>query len=250
MYPTDKEAKAIIRAIGKKMSDSRFVTANDGNITIRVSDDAVWATPTGVNKGDLTDEMLIKISIRDGSVLEGTWKPTSELQMHLNAYRTDDAIMSTAHAHPLNLSILACAGIELDLPTTPAAACISGRVPVIPYCCSGSRALAESIIPYVRKYHVVNLGNHGPIAWGKTPYEAWYRLEDAEASAKLAMELVHLGRVRPLNREQVLELYRFHKIDIQPEAHVAAYEGNENQEPAIPFTEFFASLMRPQEGGK
>ena len=56
------------------MIDSRFVTANDGNITIRVSDDAVWATPTGVNKGDLTDEMLIKISIRDGSVLEGTWE--------------------------------------------------------------------------------------------------------------------------------------------------------------------------------
>ena len=244
MYPTDKEAKTIIIAIGKKMSEARFVTANDGNITIRVEDDAVWAPPTGVNKADLTEDKLIKVRISDGAVLEGTWKPTSELQMHLNAYRTDDSIMSTAHAHPLNLSVLACSGIELDLPSTPAAVCISGRVPVVPYCCSGSRELAESIIPYVKKYHVVNLGNHGPISWGKSPWEAWYRLEDAEASAKLAMELARLGRVRPLNRAQVQELFDFHHIDIQPEAYVAAYEGTENQEPCIPFSSYFAQLMK------
>lgn len=243
MYPTEKEAKEIIIAIGKKMSEARFVTANDGNITIRVDDDAVWATPTGVNKGDLTEDKLIKVKISDGSVLEGTWKPTSELQMHLNAYRTDNEIVSTAHAHPLNLSVLACSGIELDLPSTPAAVCISGRVPVIPYCCSGTKALADSIIPYVKKYHVVNLGNHGPIAWGKNPWEAWYRLEDAEASAKLAMELVKLGRMRPLNSEQVKELFNFHSIDIESEAYAAAYEGEENQQPGVPFSEIFSDLI-------
>lgn len=44
-YPSDQEAIELILSIGKKMSDSRFVAANDGNITVRVSDDAVWATP-------------------------------------------------------------------------------------------------------------------------------------------------------------------------------------------------------------
>lgn len=243
MYPTDREAKELIISIGKKMSAEGFVSANDGNITIRVSDEAVWATPTGVNKGEITEDQLIKIRISDGKVLEGSWKPTSELVMHLNAYRTDNEIVSTAHAHPLNLTILACAGIELDLPSTPAAACISGRVPVIPYACSGSVKLAESVIPYVKKYHVVNLANHGPIAWGKSPKEAWYRLEDAEACARLALELVRIGRFRPLNSAQVKELQTFHKIDITPEATVAAYSGEENQEPAIPFTQFFKQLF-------
>lgn len=239
MYPTDKEAKELILSIGKKMSDSRFVTANDGNLTVRCGEDAVWVTPTGVNKGELTEEMLIKVRISDGKILEGTWKPTSETLMHLNVYRADDTIVSTAHAHPLNLCVLACAGIELDLPSNPAAVCISGRIPVVPYECSGSVALAESVIPYVKKYHVVNLGNHGPIAWGKTPKEAWYRLEDAEASAKLALELVKLGRVRPLNSAQVQELFAFHHVDITQEATVRKYEGDENQQKAIPFTEFF-----------
>lgn len=244
MYLNDKEAKELILQIGKKMSESRFVTANDGNITIRVGKNEVWATPTGVNKGELTEEMLIKAQISDGKIIEGTWKPTSELEMHLNAYRTDDEIVSTAHAHPLNLSILACAGIELDLPTTPAASCVSGCVPVIPYVCSGTKELADSIIPYVKKYRVVNLGNHGPISWGKSPKEAWYRLEDAEASAKLALELVKLGRFRPLNTEQVQELFRFHHVDITPEATVSKYEGNENQQEAIKFTDYFKDLFK------
>lgn len=244
MYLTDKEAKELIISIGKKMSEARFVTANDGNITVRVEEDAVWATPTGVNKGDLTEDKLIKVRISDSKVLEGTWAPTCELEMHLNAYRADNQIVSTAHAHPINLCILACAGIELDLPTTPAACCISGRVPVIPYECSGSKALAKSIIPYVKKYHVVNLGNHGPIAWGKTPNEAWYRLEDAEASARLALELVKLGRIRPLNSDQVQELFAFHHIDITPQATVAAYEGKDNQEKPILFTDYFKQIFK------
>lgn len=169
MYPSDKEAKALILEIGQKMSSSGFVAANDGNISVRCSEDAVWITPTGVNKGELKEEMLIKVRISDSAILEGTWKPTSETEMHLNAYRTDNEIVSTAHAHPLNCSILACAGIELDLPTTLSAVCISGRIPVIPYCCSGSKELAECIIPYVKKYHVVNLANHGPIAGARLP---------------------------------------------------------------------------------
>ena len=238
MYPSDKEAKALILTIGKKMSAAGFVTANDGNITIRVEDDAVWATPTGVNKGDMTEDMLLKVRISDGAVLEGTWKPTSELTMHLNAYRADNEVVSTAHAHPLNLCILACAGLELDLPTTPAAVCICGRVPVIPYCCSGSAMLAESILPYVKKYHVVNLANHGPIAWGKKPLEAWYRLEDAEACAHLALEVARLGRLRPLNSQQMQEVVDFHKIDIAPEALHTANDNWENQEPAMSFSEY------------
>jgi len=244
MYLSDKEAKELILSIGRKMSETRFVTANDGNLTIRVADDAVWATPTGVNKGDLTEDMLIKARISDGAIIEGTWKPTCELQMHLNVYRTDDSIVSTAHAHPLNLTVLACAGIELDLPSCPASACISGRIPVAPYSAFGSPELAESVIPYVKDYHMVNLANHGPIAWGKAPREAWYRLEDGEASAKLALELVKLGRLRPLSTDQLQELFAGDRFGITEKSSLSGTDTTDNQEPAIPFTQYFNELMQ------
>lgn len=244
MYISDKEAKALIIDIGKKMHDGGYVTANDGNITVRTAEDEVWATPTGVNKGDLTEDKLLRVRISDSKILEGTWKPTSELEMHLNVYRADNEIMSTAHAHPLYLSTLACAGIELDMPSTPAACAISGRVPVIPYCCSGSKELAESVIPYVKDYHVVNLGNHGALAWGKNPHEAWFRLEDGEASAHLAILLLQIGRVRPLNRAQLQELFAFHHVPMTEVGTVNLVDSNANQEPAIPFTEYFRQIIQ------
>ena len=244
MYLTDKEAKELIIDIGRKMVQSSFVTANDGNITVRVGENAVWATPTGVNKGDLTEDKLIKAAIDTGEVLEGTWKPTTEMEMHLNVYRTDNEIVSTAHAHPLNLSVFACAGIELDLPSTPAACAISGRVPVVPFHCSGTKALAESIIPYVNLYNVVNLANHGPIAWGRQPREAWFRLEDAEASARLALKLLEIGKFRPISAGQVQEIFSFHHIRMTDAATVCAYKTTDNQEAGIPFTQLLAQTAR------
>ena len=243
MYPSDREAKELILEIGRKMSDTSFVTANDGNISIRCGVNEVWITPTGVNKGELKDEMLIKMRISDSTILEGTWKPTSETEMHLNAYRTDNEIVSTVHAHPLHCSILACAGLELDLPTTLSAVCICGRIPVIPYCCSGTKELAECIIPYVKKYHVVNLANHGPMAWGKSPREAWYRLENAEASARLALALVSLGRLRPISGDQITEALAFHKVDMTPEGTVQRTYSTANLEPAIPFSEYMRQVF-------
>ena len=244
MYPTNEEAKKLIIDIGRKMHETRMVTANDGNITVRVGDDEIWATPTGVNKGDLTEDMLIRVRISDSKILEGTWKPTSELEMHLNVYRADNEIMSTAHAHALYLSVLACAGIELDLPTTPAACAISGRVPVVPYRTTGGMELAECIIPYVKDYHVINLGNHGPLAWGKTPNEAWFRLEDAEASAHLAVLLMQIGRVRPLNKAQLEDLFVSHNIPMTEAGTVMCTDSNANQEPAIPFSEYCKEIIK------
>ena len=109
---------------------------------------------------------------------------------------------------------------------------------------SGSKELAESIIPYVKDYHVVNLGNHGPLAWGKAPNEAWFRLEDAEASAHLAVLLMQIGRVRPLNKDQLQQLFAFHHVPMTEAGTVQLIDSNANQEPAISFSEYYKEIIK------
>lgn len=230
MFMSISEAKELVISIGKRMYEKQFVSANDGNITIRVGADMVVATPTGVSKGFLTPDMLLVVNF-DGKVMEGKYKPTSEISMHLNIYKSNNEIQSTCHAHSLYMTALACAGLELDMPTTPAAACIVGRVPVAPYACPGSKELAESVIPYVNRYHMVNLANHGPIAWGRTPIEAWYRLESAESAASLAVLLKYtIGKQRPLSKDQLEEAIHFHHADISREALVSGSEVTDNDQ--------------------
>ena len=231
-YPSEQEAKELICAIGKKMYDHQFVSANDGNITIRVGENKIIATPTGVSKGDLRPGMLLKTDL-NGNILEGTWKPTSELPMHLRIYKENDEVMSTAHAHPCFLNVFANMGLELDLSITPATAAISGRIPVAPYRNPGSSELADSVAPYVKDYNVLLLANHGPIAWGKTPIEAWFTLEDAEAYAKMA--LIHkfiVGGYRPITRGQIECLAQTHDLVINPKRLVNAPEESSNGNPA------------------
>ncbi|MEN6482978.1 MAG: class II aldolase/adducin family protein [Anaerolineaceae bacterium] len=233
MYISDKEAKELICTIGQKMYQRQFVSANDGNLTIRVGENAIIATPTGISKGDLTLDKLLKVDFA-GNILEGTYKPTSELPMHLRIYKENNEIQSTAHAHPTFLNCIANLGAEMDLPLTPATAAISGRIPVAPYCNPGSEDLADSVAPYVHDFCVVLLANHGPIAWGHTPVEAFYILEDAEAYAKMAIiQKYILKDYRPVSRSQIQELAETHGITINPKRFVNAPETTNNTEPSI-----------------
>ena len=62
-----------------------FAAANDGNISVRTGKNEVWTTPSGVSKGFMTEEMLVKTDL-DGNVIAGSMKPSSELKMHLEIY--------------------------------------------------------------------------------------------------------------------------------------------------------------------
>jgi len=78
------ELKKMIIEIGRRIWVRGFVAANDGNITVKINDDEILTTPTGVSKGFMTPDMIIKMSI-DGKVLSSSskYKPSSEVKMHL-----------------------------------------------------------------------------------------------------------------------------------------------------------------------
>ena len=66
-YPTDAEARKMIVEIGRRMYMKNFVAANDGNISCKVDDDTIWTTPTGVSKGFMSEDEMVKMRL-DGTV--------------------------------------------------------------------------------------------------------------------------------------------------------------------------------------
>lgn len=114
-YPTDAEAKAQIIEAGLKIYQRGLVAANDGNLSVRVGENALWVTPTGVSKGFMTEDMLVKLDL-DGNVLAGTRKASSETKMHLRIYQENPDVRAVVHAHPPAATAFAAAGIPLDRP--------------------------------------------------------------------------------------------------------------------------------------
>ncbi len=202
-YLTKKQARKAIIDIGQRMYIRGFVAANDGNISVRTGENEVWATPTGVSKGYMKKKMLVKVDL-DGNLLEGTYRPSSELKMHLRAYRENDAIRSVCHAHPLVCTCYAIAGIPLDVPVLAEAIISLGDVPVAPYAELGSEEVPETIAPFCHTHNGILLANHGVVTWAADPYVAYYRLESMEHYARILLITDKiLGKQNLLTKEQI-----------------------------------------------
>ncbi len=200
---SDKAAKKAIIDIGQRMYVRGFVAANDGNISVRVGANEVWATPTGVSKGYMKKKMLVKVDL-DGRVLEGTCRPSSELKMHLRAYRENEAIRSVCHAHPPICTCFAVAGIPLDGPILAEAVITLGDVPVAPYAELGTDAVSDAVAPYCHTHNGVLLANHGAVTWAEDAYNAYYRMESMEYYAKILLLTDKiLGAQNRLSDEQI-----------------------------------------------
>lgn len=204
-YPTDAQAKADILAAGRKIYQRGLVAANDGNLSVRVGENALWVTPTGVCKGDMTEDMLAKMTL-DGTVLEGTRKPSSETKMHLRIYQENPTVRAVVHAHPPVATTFAAAGIPLDKPVLQEAVVQLGTVPVAPFALPGSQGVADSVAPFCRDYRALLLEYHGAVTWGTSMEQAHYRLECLEQVATVTLHLHTLGCHRVIPPDVVAEL--------------------------------------------
>lgn len=205
-YPSDFEAKKVILEVGKRMYNKGFVAANDGNISCKVGPNMIWTTPTGVSKGFMTADMLVKMDL-NGKVLVGSHKPSSEVKMHIRVYEENPDVMAVTHAHPPVATSFAIAGISLDKAILPEAVVQLGSVPIARYATPGSQEVPDSIAPYCKTHNGVLLANHGALSWGKDVIEAFYRLESMEYYATILMYTDKiLGRQNELSCKQVDEL--------------------------------------------
>ena len=72
-----------------------WVAANDGNVSARLEDGRIIATPTGISKSFITPEKLVVLDSK-GNILEANegYRPSSEIKMHLKCYEKRDDVMS------------------------------------------------------------------------------------------------------------------------------------------------------------
>lgn len=190
-YMTIQEAKKAIIDIGKRAYMKSFVAANDGNITCRVGENKIVATPTGVSKGFMTEDMLIVMDL-DGNVLEGTYKPTSEIKMHLKVFKERKDVNGVVHMHPTMATACSIANIPLDKPILTEGILVLGNVYIAPYAKPGTDEIPDSIVPFIHDYNGVLLSNHGALTWGDDVYQAFFRMEAVEQAALVTSYLKNL----------------------------------------------------------
>lgn len=161
---SEYEIKKQICDIGKRIYNRGMVASNDGNISVKISDNEFLCTPTGVSKGFMTPEYICKVDA-EGKVIQAYagFKPSSEIKMHMRVYKERPDVKSVVHAHPMYATAFAIAGIPLTQPIMPEAVIALGCVPIAEYGTPSTEEIPNAVSKYLQHFDAVLLENHGAL---------------------------------------------------------------------------------------
>lgn len=202
---TEGALRQEICEVGRRLYAKGYVASNDGNVSARLDEETVLATPTGVSKGSLTPDMMCKVTL-GGEQLEGYLKVSSEIRLHLHCYRKRPDVHAVVHAHPPYTTGFAVAGIPLDQLTLPETIVSFGCIPLASYATPGTQALPNSIDGLIETCDAIMLANHGAVTVGSSPLAAYFKMETMEHTALITWVARLLGGVRELSEEEAAQL--------------------------------------------
>ncbi len=206
MLKTEQELREEIVETGRLMYERGWVAATDGNITARLDEARILATPTGLCKGRMRTTDLL-ICDNEGNRISGHRERTTEMAMHLAVYKVRPDIGAVVHAHPPIATGFAVAGKALNLGLMPELIVSMGSVPLADYGLPGTPALVEGMLPYIPRYNAILLANHGAVCYAEEINGAFSRMDTLEHYARIALVAEMLGGPKVLPRHEIQKLF-------------------------------------------
>ena len=216
MNRNEHQLRQEIVQVGRLMYDKDLIVSNDGNISARLSPGRLLITPSGLHKGFLEPGHILLIDedgkrIGPGSTANRKLKPTSELPLHLEAYRQRPDVDAVVHAHPPISIALSVAGIPMADCLLPEVIVSLGLIPTTEYATPASKESILAIRELITNHDALILQRHGSVTVGDSPMQAFMRLETVEQNARITFMLAQLGVVNPLPAEEVAKLLKQRK---------------------------------------
>lgn len=204
-----QEYKELMCDIGRRIWQKGFCAGNEGNHSIRISEDRVLCTPTMQSKGFLKPENICMVDM-DGNHLEPNGKdfPSSEVKVHLTLYKHNEKIRSVIHSHPPHCVAFAMAGQPLPQGYISEAEIFLGHVPLAEYDTPGNLSLAEGLLPHIKEgTNSILMANHGVVTFGENLTHTFYNLEILSATCHALILNRALGTAKPMSEEMMEELF-------------------------------------------
>jgi L-fuculose-phosphate aldolase len=203
--PSEEQVRAEIVEVGRRLYARAYVASNDGNITVRLDDDRIIATPRGVSKGFMTADMMVVVDM-EGRKVAGEREASTELPMHLEVYLQRPDVRAVVHAHPPLATGFAVAGIPLTRAVLAEVVTTLGSIPIAAYGTPSTEELPAAVRKYIKAHDGMLLANHGAVTCGDGLMTAYYKMETIEHFAKISLVARLLGRENLLSREEVNRL--------------------------------------------
>lgn len=182
--------------------DKGLIHGTSGNVSMVDREEGIMViTPSSIDYKKLTPELIPIVSLDTGEWIDGPYKPSIELSMHLAILRAKAKMTAVVHTHSLYATVVS---LFLDeLPPIAAASAPYSPVKVAPFRLPGTVELAECAVEAMGDHNVVCLlKNHGLIASGPTMERAISIAEYIEENAQTAYLAYVAGHMVPLPEKE------------------------------------------------
>ena len=177
--------------VGRSLFDRGLTHGASGNISVRLPDGGLLATPTNMSLGELDPGTLSRFDAA-GRLVDGR-AATKEMPLHRALYETRTVTGAVVHLHSTHsVAVSMLPDIDPDDVLPPLTAYYLmrvGRTALLPYHRPGDPAVAHAIRGLAGRYSSVLLANHGPVVGGDTLEAATWAVEELEQTSKLFLLL-------------------------------------------------------------
>ncbi len=172
-----QEAKNKVCEAGRQLLKEGLVARTWGNVSIKVSGTQMVITPSGRKYDELTPDEMVLVDIYTLKY-EGKLKPSSELKLHCEVYKTRPHINAVIHTHQMYASIVAAAQQDVVVLDEAHQKILGAKIiKAAPYALPNTKKITVETAKAIETSNAALMSNHGVVCIGKD-------LEDTFAVAR------------------------------------------------------------------
>lgn len=184
----EEECREMLVVYGQRLLAFGLVQGTWGNLSIRLNDEEMLVTPSGLDYERLQPEDMVVVSIKNLKYDRFGNKPTSERGLHAGIYRRRPDAGAVIHTHSTYCSVFAAAKMPLEVENPVLAEEVGSIIRVADYARPGTNALSRNTIRALGSGKGCIMAHHGMICCGVDLKQAFHTCSAIEEAARQYIE--------------------------------------------------------------
>ncbi|MEZ5004040.1 MAG: class II aldolase/adducin family protein [Chitinophagales bacterium] len=178
------EAKQRVCDAGKQLLKEGLVARTWGNVSVKINDHQMVITPSGRQYTDLTPNDMVVVDFNTYEYT-GRIKPSSELKLHCEVYKTRPSIQCVIHTHQLYASIVASAQVDVPILNKEYQEILGASIiKSAPYALPNTKKITVETARAMEGSFAALMANHGAVCCGDSLEDVFLKCTTLEAACQ------------------------------------------------------------------
>lgn len=194
-----------------ELPKNNLVVWTGGNVSGRDPESGhVVIKASGIRYEEMRPQHMVVVDL-NGKLVEGDYKPSSDVYSHLYIYKHRPDVGGVVHTHSTYATAFAAVNKPIPVVLTAIADEFGGPIPCGGFALIGDDAIGKVVVDCIGKSPAVLLKNHGVFTIGKNPkaaVKAAVMTEDNAKTVWLAMQIGTPDEIPQADVEKLHHRYR------------------------------------------